>query len=340
MHEINLKGTRIIIQNGLSSKISGLLGSGRFVLVTNPTVDKLFSLRLDAEKIIIPDTENSKSLETATLIYSKLIEKDISRDSTIVAFGGGVIGDLAGFVAATYMRGINLVHVPTTLLAQVDSSIGSKTGINHMGAKNIIGSFYRPKLVLIDPEFLGTLPEREYLSGMAEAVKCGLLHDRRLFEMIENNLDRIRKRDRKFMEDIIYRCCAIKAGIVSADEKEYGKRMLLNLGHTIGHAVESASNYKLKHGEAVSLGMIAAAGISPLAENEKERIRIVLESLGLPVKTRLNEREIMDFLKLDKKSRLDAGRKKINFVLLRSIGKSFVATISNGDVTKALKAIQ
>ncbi len=340
MQEINLKGTRIIIQSGLSRKIRSVLGSGRFILLTNPTVDRLFSLPIDAEKIIVPDTENSKSLETAGFIYGSLIEKSVSRDSTIIAFGGGVIGDLAGFVAATYMRGINLVHVPTTLLAQVDSSIGSKTGINHMGAKNIIGSFYRPKLVLIDPGFLETLPEREYLSGMAEVIKYGLLHDRELFEMIENNPDKIRKRDKKFMESVICRCCAIKAGIVSEDERESGKRMLLNLGHTLGHAIESASGYKLKHGEAVSLGMIAAAGISPLTENEKERIKNVLEKTGLPVKTRLNEREIMDFLKLDKKARFDAGRKKINFVMLRSIGKSFVTTISSAEAEKALKAIR
>ena len=335
------KESKILIQNGISKNIRSILGNGRFFIVTNPTVNRLFSLDVGAEKIIVPDSENSKSLNTAETVYDELIRRGATRDSTVIAFGGGVIGDLAGFVAATYMRGINLVHVPTTLLAQVDSSIGGKTGINHKGAKNIIGAFYQPKFVLTDPEFLAKLPEREFVSGMAEVIKYGLIEDGKLFRLLENNMNKILKRDKKLLEDVICRCCRIKADIVSEDEKEAGKRMVLNFGHTIGHAIESASGYKLKHGEAVSLGMIAAASISPITDEEKGRIKNVLGKAGLPAKTKIKTAEIAKFLHLDKKSRLDAsGNEKNKFVLLSSIGSSFINEAGEKDVSEALKAIQ
>lgn len=339
--EISLKESRILIQNGISKKIRTILGNGRFFIVTNPTVNRLFSLDVGAEKIIVPDSENSKSLKTAEAVYDELIRRGATRDSTIIAFGGGVIGDLAGFVAATYMRGISLVHVPTTLLAQVDSSIGGKTGINHRGAKNIIGAFYQPKLVLTDPEFLAKLPEREFVSGMAEVIKYGLIKDRELFGLLESNARKILERDKKLLEDVIFRCCRIKADIVSEDEKEAGKRMILNFGHTAGHAIESASGYKLKHGEAVSLGMIAAASISPIHGEEKERIRNLLGKAGLPTKTKIMPAEIAKFLRLDKKARLDAsGNEKNRLVLLRFIGSSFITEVGEKDISDALKAIE
>lgn len=237
-------------------------GIGKNVaLITNPTVGALYGERavsslassgFSVTSIQIDDGEQYKNLDTLAAIFEGLISGGMDRGSTIVALGGGVVGDIAGFAAATFLRGIPFVQVPTTLLAQVDSSVGGKTGINVPKGKNLVGAFYQPRLVVIDVSTLHTLPEREYLSGLAEVVKYGIVLDRELFEFIEENPEKILARDNSVLVDLIERCCRIKADVVVQDERESGLRAVLNYGHTLGHAVETLTGYKMyTHGEAV-----------------------------------------------------------------------------------------
>lgn len=322
-------GTQILETLGEYCRKCGL--RGRAAVVTNTVVGPLYYERaarsletagFSVEMIETPDGEAYKNINTLHDIYSGLIEKDFNRGSFIVALGGGVTGDMAGFAAATYLRGIPFVQVPTTLLAQVDSSVGGKTGINHELGKNLIGSFYQPGLVLIDVATLDTLPQREYLAGVAEVIKYGVILDEALFEELENNVDKILKRDGGLLEKIIRRCCELKADIVEQDERESGVRAALNYGHTLGHAVEALAGYgTFLHGEAVAIGMVQAARLSAVSGVSTpqctERITALLRALGLPVELPTFTREdYLGVLLRDKKVR-DKG---ITFVLNKGIG--------------------
>ena len=266
--------------------------------------------------------ENSKSQDQLRKIYESLINNNFGRDSIIIAIGGGVTGDLAGYSAATYMRGIQLVHIPTTLLAAVDSSIGGKTAINLNGYKNIIGAFHQPGMVLIDSEFLKTLPRNEYISGMGEIIKYAYISSPELYELISQNFSRILNKDEKIIDEIILKCAAIKAGVVSNDERENGLRKILNFGHTFGHAIESAAGFKIRHGICVVYGIVAELFLSNKIGvlSRKKLIRY----LELPGKfglkdslDNLNFDVVYENMYTDKKNR----NGRINFVLLSDLGK-------------------
>lgn len=284
----------ILADVGWQCRETGL--TGRAAVVTNPTVAALYAKTvmrsLEAAGyqpllIEIPDGEAYKTSQTLNQVYDQLIEGGLDRRCFIVALGGGVVGDLAGFSAATYLRGIPFVQLPTTLLAQVDSSVGGKTGIDHPRGKNLIGAFHQPRLVLADVAALASLPEREYRAGLAEVIKYGVVLDRAFFELLEANAEQLLARDRELIVAVVARCCSLKAWVVEQDEHEAGLRAVLNYGHTLGHAFEMLAGYEgLVHGEAVAIGMAVAARIS-MAEglcsrSEQERIVALLESLRLP----------------------------------------------------------
>src|SRR5215510_1714917 len=250
-----------------------------FLVISQPRILK--AVGRQAQKnftvAVIPDGERAKTLTTVSRLLDRMVDLKLTRQSTVIALGGGVVGDVAGFAASIYLRGIPVVQVPTTLLAQVDSSVGGKTGVNHRVAKNLIGTFYQPSLVLSDPLVLKTLPEREYASGLYESLKYGVIRDTPLFEDFERNVAMFLKRDPEAIERLVAKCAAIKAEVVMADEKEGDLRRILNFGHTVGHALEAAALYRrIKHGEAVGYGMIAAARIGmaleKLAEHDRARI--------------------------------------------------------------------
>ncbi len=275
--------------------------------------------------ITVPAGEKSKRMVMVEKCYDQLAAHRLERKSFIVALGGGVVGDLAGFVAATYLRGLPFVQVPTSLLAQVDSSVGGKTGVNLEAGKNLVGAFYQPQLVLCDLDALKTLPEREFISGFAEVIKYGIIYDALLFAQLERNLSRLLHRDTGALAAVIARCCQIKADVVGQDETETGLRAILNFGHTIGHAIENSSGYgKFLHGEAISIGQVAAAKVSRqilrLSSSEVARIEKIFVQAGLPVTIRLNasrEEKLFAAMKLDKK--VSGG--EIKFVLAEKIGK-------------------
>ena len=275
--------------------------------------------------IIVQPGETAKSLKTVQACYDQLAAHRLERKSFIVALGGGVVGDLAGFVAATYLRGIGFVQVPTTLLAQVDSSVGGKVGVNLKSGKNLVGAFYQPRLVLCDLDALKTLPERELRAGLAEVIKYGIIYDAHLFAQLERDLPKLLKRNPAALEAVIARCCEIKADVVSQDETESGLRAILNFGHTIGHAIENISGYgKFLHGEAISIGQVAAAklssALSGLPKGDAERIRVLFQRTGLPTYIRLNpaQREkLYAAMRLDKK--VSGG--ELKFVLAKRLGK-------------------
>ena len=275
--------------------------------------------------ITVPVGETAKSLKTVEFCYNQLARQRLERKSFVVALGGGVVGDLAGFVAATYLRGIPFVQVPTTLLAQVDSSVGGKVGVNLPAGKNLVGAFHQPRLVLCDLNTLDTLPSREFRSGLAEVIKYGIISDAALFRKLELKLDKLLKRDPAILADVIARCCAIKARVVGQDETEGGVRAILNFGHTVGHALEAISRYgKYLHGEAIAIGQVAAADLSArvmgLPRRDVDRIRDLFRRAGLPVRVRLTTpqwRSLRQAMRLDKK--VSSG--EIRFVLARRIGK-------------------
>jgi len=274
--------------------------------------------------IIVQPGETAKSLKTVQSCYDQLAAHRLERKSFIVALGGGVVGDLAGFLAATYLRGIAFVQAPTTLLAQVDSSVGGKVGVNLKAGKNLVGSFYQPKLVLCDLNTLKTLPDREFRAGLAEVIKYGIIYDAKLFAQLERDLPRILKRDQIILTPVIARCCEIKAEVVGKDETESGLRAILNFGHTIGHAIENISGYgRFLHGEAISMGQTAAARLSHeilgLPERDVERIGNLLRRAGLPSQTGLNSlkrQKLLNAMHLDKK----VSDGEIKFVLAEKIG--------------------
>jgi 3-dehydroquinate synthase len=289
-------------------------------------------------EIQIPEGEQHKNLAWLALLYDRLIEAQIDRSSPVVAVGGGVVGDLAGFAAATVLRGVPIVQVPTTLLAQVDAAIGGKTAINHAAGKNLIGAFHQPRLVAIDVETLRTLPRREYVAGLAEVVKYGAILDARLFEQLEENVDGLLRQDPELLVGIVSRCCRLKADVVEADEKEGGYRAVLNFGHTIGHAIETLTEYRrLLHGEAVGIGMMCAARLSraaaSLPRTDVDRVERLLGSLGVPtqVPPDLRREQIALAIEADKK----ASGGKITFVCLEAIGKTCFVPLSAAEIAAA-----
>jgi 3-dehydroquinate synthase len=303
------------------------------LLVSNTVVAPLYAERLTEAlagrrlvSAILPDGEAHKTLSNVARILDVLVANRFGRDSTVVALGGGVVGDIAGFAAACYQRGIAYVQAPTTLLAQVDSAVGGKTGVNHPGGKNLIGAFHQPVAVLTDTSTLDTLPPRELRAGLAEVIKYGLIRDAGFYEWLHVNLNRLLARDPQALAYAIHRSCEIKAEMVGRDEHELGERALLNLGHTFGHAMESATGYgRWLHGEAVGAGLLMAAALSrecgTIRPEEVERLRGLLERAGLPTGARdVRADALLEHMKIDKK--VKAGR--VRLVLLRGVGAAYV----------------
>src|SRR5262249_24126625 len=295
--------------------------------------------------LTIPAGEKSKSLQFVQRCYDQLAARRLERRSFVIALGGGVVGDLAGFVAATYLRGVPFVQVPTTLLSQVDSSVGGKVGVNLRAGKNLIGAFHQPRLVLCDLATLSTLSDREFRSGLAEVIKCGIIFDHAFFQRLERDFSRVMARDPSILSDIIARCCEIKAHIVQQDETETGLRSILNFGHTVGHALEAISHYgQYRHGEAIAIGQVAAAQLSVqvtgLSPAEAKRIRILFARTGLPTEVRLSDsqkRQLFRAMLLDKK----VAQGEIRFVLASRIGQvKFGCKVPVRLIRKALVPIQ
>ncbi|MDO8907717.1 MAG: 3-dehydroquinate synthase [Pseudohongiella sp.] len=306
----------------------------RAVIVSNEVVAPLYLEKLksalgniEADVVVLPDGEHSKTLETLNLIFDQLLTNRHERSTTLIALGGGVTGDITGFAAAVYQRGVNFIQVPTTLLSQVDSSVGGKTGVNHPLGKNMIGAFYQPQCVLVDIDVLASLPARELRAGLAEVIKYGLLGNAGFFTWIEQNIDGLLARDPELLAQAVRISCEEKSRIVAADEKEGGVRALLNLGHTFGHAIEAAMGYgNWLHGEAVATGMVMAADLSCrlgwISAEEALRARALIERAGLPVcpPADMTAEQFMDLMAVDKK--VQGG--KIRFVLMRGIGDAVV----------------
>jgi 3-dehydroquinate synthase len=336
-----------------ADRIVACLSGPRAVIVTNETIAPICLDRLAAPllahgvrltQIVLPDGETYKSAETLALIYDRLLEERCDRTTTIIALGGGVIGDLAGYAAATYQRGVPFIQVPTTLLSQVDSSVGGKTGINHPRGKNMIGAFWQPQLVLADTDTLGTLPPREFSAGLAEVIKYGLIRDEPFFVWLEQNIDLLMARESDALAFAIERSCRNKAEVVASDERETAKeggRALLNLGHTFGHAIETGMGYgQWLHGEAVAAGTIMAAELSTrlgwLDRASLLRIRSLFQRAGLPiVGPGLGAQRYLDLMGHDKK--VLAG--KLRLVLLKGIGAAVTwAEAPQADICAAIDA--
>ena len=324
------------------------LAGGGVAIVTNEVVGPLY---LNAVKkplqgarvveIVLADGEQTKSWETLNRVFDAMLAARLGRDTLIVALGGGVIGDLAGFAAAIYQRGVAFVQVPTTLLAQVDSSVGGKTAINHPAGKNMIGAFHQPRAVISDVATLDTLPARELRAGIAEVIKHGLALDADFFSWLETNLDRLLKKDRAALVHAVRKSCELKARIVAEDEKETGTRALLNFGHTFGHAIEAGTGYGTwLHGEAVAAGMVMAAELSLLMGHLKKtdvgRVRALLERAGLPVAgPALAPERLIELMALDKK----AAKGRTRFVVLEAIGRAALAAdVDHAQVRRAVVA--
>jgi 3-dehydroquinate synthase len=291
-----------------------------------PAYESLLKAGFNPSLVTVPAGETAKSLKSVHFCYDRLATHRLERKSFIVALGGGVVGDLAGFVAATYLRGIAFVQVPTTLLGQVDSSVGGKVGVNLRAGKNLVGAFYQPRLVFCDLDILRTLPDREFRAGLAEIIKYGIIYDAKLFERIERDLPKLLEHDSETLGEIIARCCEIKADVVSRDETESGPRAILNFGHTVGHGLEAISSYdKFLHGEAISIGQIVAARLSSdvagFRPRDVGRIKLLFHRAGLPTGVKLTARQrakLFAAMKLDKK--VTDG--EIKFVLAKRIGKT------------------
>ena len=303
------------------------------LIVTNTTVAKLYLAKLAGSfsqrhiaECILPDGEQHKTLQTAGWVLDALVANKMNRDATVLALGGGVVGDIAGFAASCYQRGIGYVQIPTTLLAQVDSSVGGKTGVNHSGGKNLIGAFYQPQAVIADTDALKTLPDRELKSGLAEVIKHGVVWDPMLFAWLEKEIPQLLARDTEALTYAIGRSCEIKATVVARDEREHNLRAILNFGHTFGHAIEAATSYeKYLHGEAVALGMIVAADLScrlgMIDPAVKERLRDLLARAGLPTEApRIGAARAYELMQMDKKVLGGA----LRLVLLEKLGRAIV----------------
>lgn len=328
--------------------VKGLGVGPKVMVVTNPTVHSLYgqvvidSLTDAGFEVFlgeVPDGEKYKSMDSAQHLYDIAFESNLDRSSAIIALGGGVIGDLAGFVASTYMRGIPFIQVPTTLLAQVDSSVGGKVAVNHPKGKNIIGAFYQPRMVFADIKTLSTLAEREFKAGMAEVIKYGVIWDSDFFDYLEKHYTDIRNLNSESVSHIVEKSCSIKAHVVEQDETEESIRAILNYGHTFGHALEALTNYKnYVHGEAVAIGMVIAAdvslGLGKLDSADRDRIETLVSTYGLPVKyPEINIDDIIESMGHDKK--VKAG--KVRYILPDKIGRvSIVTDIPHQTLIEAL----
>lgn len=342
---------RVLIASGATRRIPELLDQvglpARRFVVSNPTVWRLhaeaFEGLTDETPILIPDGERFKNLAATGRIYDALINRSADRATTIVAIGGGVVGDVAGFAAATYLRGVPIVQVPTTLLAQVDSAIGGKVGVNHPLGKNLIGAFHQPASVVIDIDLLGTLPRREFRAGLYEVVKYGVIASRDLFEQVRDGLPALFARDRARLLPVIASCCRIKAAIVEQDERESGDRRALNFGHTLGHALEAVTKYRrFRHGEAVAYGMLVAAEVAvargAMPATDRDALAEMITKMGpLPAVSDLPAARILDAVTRDKK----VIEGKLHFVLPTAIGATTVVTdVTTGDLSDALARIR
>ncbi len=341
-------GSAILARAGEYLTQAGL--RGKVAIVTNPTVAQLYLDTLhealsksghEVLPILVPDGEEHKTLRSLQMIYDRMIGARFERASSVLALGGGVVGDLAGYAAATYLRGVPYVQVPTTLLAQVDSSVGGKTGINHAEGKNLIGAFYQPKLVLIDIAVLKTLPRRELIAGLAEVIKYGVIKDPALFALLEAQMGRLIELDSGLLMEIISTSCAIKAKVVEADEREDDYRAVLNFGHTIGHALEAITAYRqFLHGEAVAVGMAKAAALSArygfCDQKCHDRVTGLIEQTGLPTQIPGNVSlpSLIQAMEVDKK----ASGGKIKFVMCEGIGRTRFHALAPSDILAGLGA--
>lgn len=342
----------VIIGAGLLAQAGKLLkelgSDGKVVIVSDELVRRLHGEKLkrhlsdsgfDVLLLDVPRGEEQKSLERAGWLYDRLAGFYAERNTPLLALGGGVIGDLTGFVAATYMRGVPLIQMPTTLLSQGDSSIGGKTAVNHGKLKNMVGAFYHPRMTISDVSLLKTLDERALSDGLSEIIKHGVILDAEFFSYLEKNIDRIKARDEAVLEKIVARSAAIKAGVVEKDEFDLGLRNILNFGHTVGHAIESVSGMKVWHGEAVAIGMLAEADISKrmgmLSAKELDRIKKVIAAAGLPTRIpKLSVTEMVKAMQHDKK----VAQGKIKFILPKKIGEVIITdNVSPSLVEEALR---
>jgi len=340
-------GKGLLAGSGLLVRQAGNLK--RMVIITDSNVGPLYAGTLTRELeiaglqvdiITFPAGEEHKTLQTAASIYRQLAGLYTDRTTAVAALGGGVAGDLAGFAAATYLRGLPLIQIPTSLLAQVDSSIGGKTGVNLDRLKNQIGVFHQPVLVISDSTTLNSLPESEYINGLAEVIKCAAISDSELFTLLENNTAAVLGRKPELVDEIIFRAARVKVEMVSADEMDTGDRQLLNFGHTIGHAIETCSGFNITHGQAIAIGMVKAADISHLlgllASHDVLRLKSLIKAVGLPVELpEIDPAQIVEAIRHDKK--INAGR--LQFVLLRKLGESLVSQdVDFNAVEKVLAA--
>ncbi len=344
----------ILLGSGLLDRVGELLSKvlqpSRIILVTHPSLLQLYGDKvlagfkkqgLATDIIEVPEGETSKSLHQADIIYDQLLGFNCDRKSVLIALGGGVIGDITGFVAATYQRGIPFIQVPTTLLSQVDSSVGGKTAVNHPKGKNMIGAFYQPRLVIADLDTLQTLPQNEFRAGLAEVIKYGVISDASLFDYLEKNAEKILQLDHECLAHVIKTSCAIKAKVVEKDERESHYRMILNFGHTLGHAIEALTGYsQFIHGEAVAIGMVYAAKLSQqLGKCQEEvptRLRELVKKCGLPSQwPDLDSREVIESLYHDKKTM----NHKIKFILVKEMGTvEIVEDMPEADILEMLQS--
>lgn len=339
------------ILGSVGTWVKPLVGRGVPVLVTVPPVERLYLSRVEESLaregkeplvVVVQDGEEAKTPAVYLEVVGRMLNGGAGRDSVVISLGGGCVGDLSGFVASTYMRGVGLVHIPTTLLAQVDSSIGGKTALNHPKSKNLIGTFHQPRLVVSDVSTLSTLPMKEVRCGLAEVVKYGAILDRRLFEYLEQRTDEVLGLEGRETEEIVSRSAAIKARIVSEDESDRGKRMLLNFGHTVGHAIEAATGYRrYSHGEAVSIGMVAEGRVAErlgiLGKEEIGRLEALLSELGLPTGGGdVPPEDVLELMRGDKK--VEGG--ELRFALPDGIGSGRVVRVTDtGMVREVLSEV-
>ncbi len=324
-------GQDLLSEGGLLTKH---ISDKQVMIVTNTTVAPLYLQRVqnllssfELAQVVLPDGEKYKTLGTLNCIFSALLENRFDRSCTLIALGGGVVGDMTGFAAASYQRGVNFIQIPTTLLSQVDSSVGGKTGVNHVLGKNMIGAFHQPKCVLIDIDTLDTLDNQQYSAGMAEVIKYGLLGHSNFFNFLQKNIKDLMDRNKPLVAEIIYQSCQHKANIVAQDELEVGKRALLNFGHTFGHAIENTLGYgTFLHGEAISVGMLMAVKLSQLegylSSNQVAQVQYLLEKANLPISI-IGKISVSDFMKA-----ISVDKKVINgnirLILLKKLGHAFV----------------
>jgi len=350
---LNERSYPIYIGTGVLQQIDALLPSlkgQQVMLVSNETVAPLYLERVQqafsgfqVDSTILPDGEKYKTLDVLNQIFTRLLDKTHNRTTTLVALGGGVVGDMTGFAAASYQRGVDFIQIPTTLLSQVDSSVGGKTGVNHVLGKNMIGAFHQPKAVMIDIDTLMTLPDRELSAGLAEVIKYGLIRDADFFQWLENNIPALMERDVMALRYAIKRSCELKADVVAADEREGGLRAILNLGHTFGHAIETAMGYgHWLHGEAVSVGMVMAVDLSVrmgwIGADVAERTRALLAAANLPLVSpnEMTDAQFIALMSVDKKV-ID---KSLRLVLLNALGKAVVtADFDHALLKETLQAI-